>query len=173
MAEHTLSSTYDKLRRFNKLCVTLSSLILLFISLSVFVDVILRYFFNRPSLWVTEVSGHLFMYVIFLGTAYALQEDFHIRVDFVLDRFGPSARRVVNLITSLLSMVFCLVLLWQTGVMTWSAFKKGWVSPTLLSVPYVYIYVSMVFGSLMLFLTFLMQTLLEFRSGRPERGTEG
>ncbi|MFH1487650.1 MAG: TRAP transporter small permease [Pseudomonadota bacterium] len=168
MTEHTLSSTYDKIKRFNNLCVTLSSLILLFISGSVFVDVILRYFFNRPSLWVTEVSGHLFMYVIFLGTAYALQEDYHIRVDFVLDLFKLPVRRVVNLITSLFSLGFCLVLLWQTSVMTWSAFKKGWVSPTLLSVPYVYIYVAMVFGSLMLFLTFLMQTLLEIKSGRPE-----
>jgi TRAP-type C4-dicarboxylate transport system permease small subunit len=168
MAENNLSSAYDKVKRFNSLCVALSSFILLFISGSVFVDVILRYFFNRPSLWVTEVSGHLFMYVIFLGTAYALQEDYHIRVEFVLGLFNLPVRRIVNLITSLFSLVFCLVLLWQTSVMTWSAFKKSWVSPTLLSVPYVYIYVAMVFGSLMLFLTFLMQTLLEIRPGRSE-----
>ncbi|MFC1867307.1 TRAP transporter small permease [Thermodesulfobacteriota bacterium] len=168
MSKHFLSLTYDRIKRFNNLCVTLSGLILLFISLSVFVDVILRYFFNRPSLWVTEMSGHLLMYVIFLGVAYSLQEGFHIRVDFVMDRLRQPTSRIVNLITSLSSMCFCLVLLWQTSIMTWSAFSKGWVSPTLLSVPYVYIYVAMVFGTLMLFITFLLETLLQIKAEKPQ-----
>ena len=168
MSKRALSSTYDKLKRINNLCVTLSSLVLLFISFSVFVDVILRYFFNRPSIWVTEVSGYLFMYIIFLGTAYALQEEFHINVDFVLDQFTYPIRRIINLITSVFSMCFCIVLLWQTSLMTWSAFKGHWVSPTLLSLPYVYIYIAMVFGSLMLFFTFLLGTILEFKGEKAQ-----
>ena len=168
MSKHALSSTYDKLKRINSLCVTLSSLVLLFISFSIFVDVILRYFFNRPSIWVTEVSGYLFMYIIFLGTAYALQEGFHINVNFVLDQFTYPIRRIINLITSVFSMGFCIVLLWQTSLMTWSAFKGNWVSPTLLSLPYVYIYIAMVFGSLMLFFTFLLGTILEFKGEKTQ-----
>ena len=168
MSKHALSSTYDKLKRVNNLCVTLASLVLLFISFSIFVDVILRYFFNRPSIWVTEVSGYLFMYIIFLGTAYALQEGFHINVNFVLDQFTYPIRRIINLITSVFSMGFCIVLLWQTSLMTWSAFKGNWVSPTLLSLPYVYIYIAMVFGSLMLFFTFLLGTILEFKGEKTQ-----
>jgi TRAP-type C4-dicarboxylate transport system permease small subunit len=158
-----LSVTYDTLKRLNRICVGLAGLLVLFISFSVFVDVILRYFFNRPSTWVTEVSGYLFMYIIFLGTSFALQEGFHIRVDFVLYQFKDPVKRIVNLITSIFSMGFCIVLLWGSSRMTWSAFKHDWVSPTLLCVPYVYVYISMVFGSLMLFLTFLFQTILEFK----------
>ena len=170
MSKQALFLTYHKIKRINNLCVSLASLIVLFISFSIFVDVILRYFFNRPSIWVTEVSGYLFMYIIFLGTAYALQEDFHINVNFVLNEFKYPMRRIINLIASVFSMAFCLVLLWQTSIMTWSAFKGAWVSPTLLSLPYVYIYPSMVFGSLMLFVTFLMRTILEFKAEKaPEK----
>jgi TRAP-type C4-dicarboxylate transport system permease small subunit len=167
-----VSVTYDTLKRLNRICVSLASLLVLFISFSVFVDVILRYFFNRPSTWVTEISGYLFMYIIFLGTSFALQEGFHIRVDFVLYQFKDPAKRIINLITSIFSMGFCIVLLWGSSLMTWSAFKRHWVSPTLLCVPYVYIYIGMVFGSLMLFLTFLCQTVLEFKrdkTSEPEQ----
>jgi TRAP-type C4-dicarboxylate transport system permease small subunit len=158
-----LSVTYDTLKRLNRICVSLAGLLVLFISFSVFVDVILRYFFNRPSTWVTEVSGYLFMYIVFLGTSFALQEGFHIRVEFVLYQFKDPVKRIINLITSIFSMGFCIVLLWGSSLMTWSAFKRHWVSPTLLCVPYVYVYIGMVFGSLMLFLTFLFQTILEFK----------
>ena len=161
-------SPYEKIKKINTICATLAGLVLLFVTFSIFVDVILRYFFNRPSIWVTEVSTYLFLYIIFLGTSYALDHDLHIRVTFLLDRFGPRATRVINLFTSVFAMVFTLVLLWQVSTMTWTAFKEKWTSPTMLNAPYAYIYVVMVFGSFMLFLTFFFRTLLQFKSGLIE-----
>lgn len=150
------------MKKLNAICATIAGLVLLFVTFSIFIDVILRYFFNRPSIWITEVSSYLFLYIIFLGTAYALQQGLHIRVTFLLDRFNESLTRVFNLITSLLAIVFCFALLWQTSVMTWSAFKEDWTSPTMLSAPYVYIYIAMVIGSLLLSLTFILHTIVIF-----------
>ncbi len=161
-------SPYEKIKKINTICATLAGLVLLFVTFSIFVDVILRYFFNRPSIWVTEVSTYLFLYLIFLGTAYALDHDLHIRVTFLLDRFGPRATRVINLLTSIFAMIFTLVLLWQVSIMAWTAFKEKWTSPTMLNAPYAYIYVVMVFGSFMLFLTFFFRTILQFKSGLIE-----
>ena len=168
MEKNRLSSIYDKIKKFNTLCTTLSGLILLFVTFSIFVDVLLRYFFNRPSIWVTEVSTYLLLYIVFLGTAYALQEGFHIRATFVVDLLSDNKKRFLNLITSILSMIFTLVLLWQTSVMTWAAFKEDWRSITMLMAPFAYIYVGMVFGSFFLFLTFLFKTILEFRPNRHD-----
>ena len=126
---------YEKLKKINTLFATLSGLILLFVTFSMFIDVFLRYFFNSPSIWVTEVSSYLFLYIIFFGTAYALQQGLHIRVTFLLDLFGPRAVRIVDLMTSLFAIVFCVVLLWETSVMTWDAFAEHWTSPTMLSAP--------------------------------------
>lgn len=169
MERNRLSSIYDKIKKFNTICTTLSGLILLFVTFSIFVDVFLRYFFNRPSIWVTEVSTYLLLYIIFLGTAYALQEGFHIRATFVVDILSDTRKRILNLLTSIISMIFTLVLLWQTSVMTWSAFKEDWRSITLLTAPFAYIYVGMVFGSFFLFLTFLFKTILEFHPQKQEK----
>ena len=64
MEKNSVVSIYSRIKKFNKFCVTLSGIILLFVTFSIFVDVILRYFFNRPSIWVTEVSGYLLLYMI-------------------------------------------------------------------------------------------------------------
>jgi len=168
MKRDQLSSMFRVIKRLNSLCAALSGVILLFVTFSIFVDVILRYFFNRPSIWVTEVSTYLFLYIIFLGTAYALQQGMHINVTFFLDRFNARAKRIISLMTSIMAMIFIFVLLWQTSIMTWVAFKERWTSPTMLNAPYAYIYVVMVFGSFMLFLTFFSSTFLQLKSGMIE-----
>nr|MDA3833858.1 TRAP transporter small permease [Spirochaetales bacterium] len=146
---------FNGLKRVNSLAATLSGLILLFITLSIFVDVFLRYFFNRPSIWITEVSTYLFLYVIFLGTAYTLQEGMHIRVTFLLDYVGKRTELFLNVFTSILALIFSLVLLWQTSIMTWVAFTDNWTTPSMLNAPYAYIYLAMVIGSFLLVLTFI------------------
>ena len=165
-----VSSIYNKVKKLNYLCATIAGLVLLFITFSIFVDVFLRYFFNRPSIWITEVSSYLFLYIIFLGTAYSLQQGLHIRVTFLLDRLGPSLGRVFDLLTSILAIFFCAVLLWQTSAMTWSAYNEDWTSPTMLSAPYWMIYVSMVFGSFLLLVTFIIRAILAFME--PESETQ-
>ncbi|HUT72927.1 MAG TPA: TRAP transporter small permease [Desulfatiglandales bacterium] len=172
MRTSNLSSVYDKIKKLNVICATLSGLVLLFVTFSIFVDVILRYFFNRPSIWVTEITTYLFLYIIFLGTAYALQEGMHIRVTFLVDRFNDKSIRIINLATAIFAMIFSFVLLWETSEMTWYAFKEKWTSPTMLNAPYAYIYVVMVFGSFLLVVTFLCDAALKFRDVTPEKETE-
>lgn len=156
------------IKKINKLAAALSGGILLFITLSIFIDVFLRYFFNRPSIWITEVSTYLFLYIIFLGTAYALQQGMHIKVTFIVGFLGPRSAKIIDLLTAVLAMIFCLVLVWQTTVMTWTAFKEDWTSPTMLSAPYAYIYMIMVIGSFLLFVTFFFETLVKLLEPIPE-----
>jgi len=163
-AHHILSG----LKKINRLAATLSGFILLFITIAIFIDVFLRYFFNSPSIWITEVSTYLFLYIIFLGTAYALQQDMHIKVTFIVGFLGARLTKIIDLLTAIFAMIFCLVLLWQTTVMTWTAFKEDWTSPTMLSAPYAVIYIIMVIGSLLLFLTFFFQTIVKILEPVPE-----
>jgi len=90
-------------------CTTLAGIVLLFITFSISVDVFLRYVFGKPTIWITEVSTYLFLYVIYLGTAYALQEDMHIKSPFAgLPR--QKTQYIVDLITSIMAILFTVVL---------------------------------------------------------------
>jgi C4-dicarboxylate transporter DctQ subunit len=160
---------YGKLKKVNAVCATLAGIVLLFITFSISVDVFLRYVFGKPTIWITEVSTYLFLYVIYLGTAYALQQDMHIKVTFLLDVFDKRTQRIVDLITSILATLFTVVLLWQTSLMTWSAIKGKWTSPTALNAPYMYIYIIMVIGSFLLLLSFVCTTILEFTGRETDK----
>jgi TRAP-type C4-dicarboxylate transport system permease small subunit len=164
-----LMSFYSKLKKLNTLCASLAGLVLLFMTFSIFIDVILRYFFSRPSTWITEVSTYLFLYVIYLGTAYALQQGMHLKITFLLDLLKGKRTRIINLITSIFATFFIFVLLWQGSVMTWTAFKKNWTSPTILNAPYAFIHVIIVLGSLLLFISFVCSTILEFTGEETEK----
>lgn len=154
---------YEKIKKVNFICASIAGFILLFITISIFIDVFLRYVFTSPSIWITEVSTYLFLYTIFLATSFTLQEGIHIKVTFLIYRFSENVKRYFNLITSIFAMAFCFVLLWQTSLMTWSAFKERWTSPTMLSAPMGYIYIVMVIGSFLLFITFILQTFIQFK----------
>ena len=66
MKAESISKLYEAVKKLNVFCASLSGIILLFVTFSIFIDVIMRYFFNSPSIWVTEVSTYLFLYIIFL-----------------------------------------------------------------------------------------------------------
>lgn len=168
MTSHRMQKIFDSVKKINTLAATLAGIVLLFITVAIFVDVFLRYFFNRPSIWITEVSSYLFLYLIFLATAYALQQGMHIRVTFLLDYLGDKAKRIIDIITSLFALTFSVVLLWQTSIMTWTAFAESWTTPTMLNAPFAYIYVSMVIGSFLLVLTFLGNIILMITSGKTQ-----
>jgi C4-dicarboxylate transporter, DctQ subunit len=170
MEKSGLASFYGGLKKVNTFCATVAGVVLLFITGSIFVDVFLRYVLGRPTIWITEVATYLFLYLIYLGTAYALQQGMHIKVTFLLSPFGPRSRRVIDLITSIMATFFTLILLWQSSVMTWAAIKGRWTSPTILNAPYAYIHVVIVFGALLLLLSFICSTILQFTGEEREQG---
>lgn len=168
MEQSKLGSFYGKVKRLNTLFATLSGIVLLFITLSITVDVFLRYVFGSPTIWITEVSTYLFLYVIYLATAYALQQGMHIKVTFLLTMLWPGAQRVVDLITSILAILFTVVLLWQASAMTWSAIKGNWTTPTMLNAPFAWIHGIMVIGSFLLLVSFICSTILYFTGEERE-----
>jgi C4-dicarboxylate transporter, DctQ subunit len=168
MGQSTVGAFYGALKKVNTVSATLGGLVLLFITFSIFVDVFMRYVFGSPTIWITEVSTYLFLYVIYLATAYALQKGDHIKVTFFLDFCSKKIQRWIDLFTQIMGILFTAVLLWQTSAMTWSAIKGHWTTPTMLNMPFAIIHGIMVLGSLLLLLNFICTTVLYFTGEEKE-----
>jgi C4-dicarboxylate transporter DctQ subunit len=136
----------------------LAGMLLVFIMLSVCMEVILRSFINRPQIWVTEVTECLLLYITFLGTAWLLREEGHVKVDVILDRLKPKAVALMGIISSLIGLFVSLILtIYGLGV-TWSYFQRGIYTPTAMEIPVFAILAIIPIGSLMLFIQFLRRT---------------
>ena len=78
------------------------------------VEVALRYFFNRPSIWAWDVNIQLFAFLIVFGAGYTLLNNAHVKVDVITVRFSPRTRAIIDLITSFLFFICIGGLLWQS-----------------------------------------------------------
>lgn len=61
------------------------------IVVSITVQVITRYLFGQPLVWVEELAGYCFLWGVFLGAALGTKELRHIRIDTFVSRM-PSRR---------------------------------------------------------------------------------
>lgn len=132
--------------------------ILIFIMISVCADVILRTFFKMPQIWVTEVTECLLLYITFLGTAWLLREEGHVKVDVILNRLKPRTVAFLGIISSLIGLFVSIALtVYGLGV-TLNYFQRGIYTPTALEIPVSAILLIIPIGSLMLFIQFMRRT---------------
>jgi len=87
----------------------IAGLAVLVMTLIITMDVVLRYAFT-PTKWVHEFSGYLMIMAVFLGLAYALKKDAHIKVDFLVARLPKPVQNWLKVINSILFLVFTTML---------------------------------------------------------------
>jgi TRAP-type C4-dicarboxylate transport system permease small subunit len=76
--------------------------------------VVARRLFGYPLVFSDEYSAYLMVFCVFVGGAYTLQQDAHVRVDIVAIRLKPRVRILFRIITSFCSLIYGAVLTWQT-----------------------------------------------------------
>lgn len=90
--------------------------VVLLLALLTFVEVIMRYVFNSPTVWSRDVTLQLQGLILALGAGYALLYDAHVRVDVLVVRLSPRKRAIVDLCSSLFFF-------FAIGIFVWLAVK--------------------------------------------------
>ena len=83
------------------------------ISLFTLLEVVLRYFFNSPTNWASEATGYLFGIMCFLAGGYCLRHGMHVKMEIITGRLSERRRAVLELITSIFTYLFLIMLLWR------------------------------------------------------------
>ena len=79
-------------------------------------EVVMRYIVNAPTTWSFNITQFFIIYAAYLGAAYTLKENHHVRVEFFVDwlsryRF-PSM--LLRLLCDLIVLVFWVFATWST-----------------------------------------------------------
>ncbi|MFH1933584.1 MAG: TRAP transporter small permease subunit [Pseudomonadota bacterium] len=110
--------TIDKINCWIGKVVSIFVLLIMSITL---LEVVLRYGFNRPTMWVHETSQQIFAIAFLLGSAYTLREGGHVRVDILSRRLSTRGRATLEIVTSLFYFIFNATLLWKGGEMAYES----------------------------------------------------
>ncbi len=93
-------------------------------------EVVLRYGFGAPTVWTAELVTALCAVAFFLGGAEAERRDMHIRISVIREGAPRWRRRLVDLLTLVVGLVFLAGLAWGAARQFWgSAFRfdaTGW-----------------------------------------------
>ena len=69
-------------------------------------EVVRRFILNYSSAWAEETARYAFIYLGYVGAAYAVRERAHIRFDILLQRMPPRLHGYVYLLAEVATLVF-------------------------------------------------------------------
>lgn len=85
-------------------------LLLSTIVVSITVQVITRYLFGQPLVWVEELAGYCFLWGVFLGAAVGMKELRHIRIDTFVSRLAARPQALWRALTWGIATACCLII---------------------------------------------------------------
>jgi TRAP-type C4-dicarboxylate transport system permease small subunit len=144
--------------RVNSLLSIFVAVLITFLMLGVCTEIGARLFFNYSIDWMLETTEYSLLYITFLGAAWLLKEEGHVRMDLVLNRLSPRTQALVNVITSFLGAIACLVLAVYSAQCTWENFRMGYHIESALDPPKFIIVAVIPVASILLFIQFLRRS---------------
>lgn len=88
------------------ICVVLLSTIVV----SITIQVITRYLFGQPLVWVEELAGYCFLWGVFLGAAVGMKELRHIRIETFVSRMSPRPQAMWRALTWAIATACCVII---------------------------------------------------------------
>ncbi len=89
------------------------------------IEVFARYVFNSPTFWAHETTSFLIAAIFLIGGPVALARDKHIRVRMIYDSVTPQRKRVLDIVNSVIALIFFAGLTYASWVMV----GKSWFTP--------------------------------------------
>lgn len=117
--------------------------------------VFLRYVLNQNTIWQTDFVTWSLVAATFVGSPYVLLTRGHVNVDVLPLHLGPRARWGLAFASVVMSLAFCLILLFLAARFWVEAWEQRWVSDTMWRARMWIPYSSMPIGLSILALQFL------------------
>lgn len=150
-----ITATLD---RIIELAALLAAILIVLTMLAINADVVWMHLFGGSIIWVLEIATFCLLYITFLGAAWLLKREGHVKMDLVLARLKPRAQVTLNVITSIFGIIICLVLVWWGVKVTWEHFQEAYYIRSLINYPTWPLIAIIPVGSFLFFIQFLRRT---------------
>ena len=123
---------YDKIVKYSGY---LASALFITIGFIVSYEVIMRYLFNSPTIWVNEVSRFLQIWATYLALTYSFHKNDFIRINVVYDRLNENGKKILDFISFIFILIFSSFVVYFGWLIAYDSLKVGRTSSTILDVP--------------------------------------
>ena len=132
--------------------------LLMAMSVTVFGNVVCRYFLDFSLGWYEEISRFLLIWIVFLGAIIALIRGDHLAIDLLSFALPPRANRMLVVLVDVLVLVSLAIMFQGAWDMAIDSLRSGWVASSV-PIPYGCVYmVAPVSAGLMFIQTLIKMT---------------
>src|SRR5690625_4270849 len=159
---HMLNKTNHLIDLIIDIMAVIGRLLLVAITILVFVDIITLKLFDYSLSWIFEVNEYSLLFITFLGAAFVLRRDEHIKLDLVLNLLSNKQRRIVEIVNSFIGMIISLIVTVAGFIATMSLYERNIISEGVISIPRYLIVIIIPIGLLFITIQFfriMMQRL--------------
>jgi len=159
MRLHNAARALEKVANpLGRIADSVGRVILALMVLLITVDVVLRYFFNRPIKGSYELVEFMLVMLVFLGLAFTQTRKGHVSISLLTNRLSPGSMAIIGSVTHLLSLAIFSIITWRCVLQAEVLRTKGTSSAVLLIPGFPFMWV-VIIGSALLCLVFLIDFL--------------
>jgi len=98
-------------------------------------EVISRYIFNAPTIWVNEISRLLQIWATYLALTYTFHNKEFIRITVFYDKANEKTKKVLDFISFIFIIYFSSFVTYYGWLIAYDSFEVGRTSSTILDLP--------------------------------------
>jgi TRAP-type transport system small permease protein len=133
---------------------------------AVFLQVVLRYAFRTGVEGLDEVPRYLFVWLVMIGAAAAMERGEHTALVYFRERLGPTGRALLSIVTTTLAMLLFLSMIRSSLILVPNANLQT--SPGL-ALPLGYVYAAVPVGAVLILLPMARELRALLRELWPRR----
>jgi TRAP-type C4-dicarboxylate transport system permease small subunit len=119
---------------------------LAFITILIFIQVVMRYVFHNSLSWSEELARYIFLWLCWIGASFAVRERSHFRVQMLTNKLQGNVKKYFDLGILLIWFAFCVFLAYHGSVLTRLLFQRNQLSAAM-GLPMGYAYASVPVGA--------------------------
>lgn len=98
-------------------------------------EVISRYIFNAPTVWVNEISTFLQIWATYLAMTYSFHHKDFIRITVIYDRVSDKTKKILDFLSLSVMIFFSSFVVYYGWLIAHDSFVVGRTSSTILDLP--------------------------------------
>jgi TRAP-type C4-dicarboxylate transport system permease small subunit len=140
------------------------------VTLSIGYEIVMRYFFNRPTQWAADFTDYTLLYTTFFAAAWLAKRGEHVNLTYLLDHLSIRSRQVMEAINSFFCAVVCACIVWYSSRDCWDAITGGITMNRALPIPKYFVIWVIPFCCLVLLVQFMRNgfRFLTIPNGGPQ-----
>lgn len=139
-------------------------LIIFYVTFFGLFDVIMRYFFNSPSLWISVTIQYAMVLMACVSGAYALNNDAFVKLDLFYAKFSTRKKAIVDILTFVLTFLYLYVLITKGIEAAMASFKIKQETPTVIPIPLYHLKAIIPFAAFCVLLVAVKKLVIDIRT---------